>query len=232
MTNGQGVSRANAERFNVIAATFDDNPRRVALAHAVATAILGAMPLAGRENAMELGCGTGLVTALLASNLGQVLAVDGSAGMLDVLRRKLHELEIQNVEPVEADLVNQMPKGPFDFIYSSMTLHHIEDVEGFFVRVFDRLADGGRVAFADLALEDGTFHSKDVSGVMHHGFESVELLRWLGTAGFVDLQVRTAHVVNKTEVGGSTREYPVLLVTGQRPAKQAHHGSASDVKDA
>ncbi len=73
-----------------------------------------------------------------------------------------------------------------------MTLHHIEDVEGLFVRIYDQLAPGGRVAFADLAPEDGTFHAEDVPGVMHHGFEAAELLRWLEAAGFVDLQVRTA----------------------------------------
>jgi ubiquinone/menaquinone biosynthesis C-methylase UbiE len=219
VTNGQGVSGANAERFNSIAATFDDNPKRVDLARAVASAILDAVPLTGRERAMELGCGTGLVTALLASNLGCVLAVDGSGRMLDVRRRKLHELELQNVEPLEGDLANQLPTGPFDLIFSSMTLHHIEDVKELFVRIFSRLGQGGRVAFADLALEDGTFHPEDVPGVMHHGFEATELLRWLETAGFVDLQVRTAHVIKKTRADGSTREYPVLLVTAQRPAE-------------
>ncbi len=111
MTNEQRVSHANAERFDSIAATFDDNPTRVALARAVANAIREEVPLAGGERAMELGCGTGLVTALLASNLEHVLAADGSAGMLDVLRRKLGDLGIQNVEPLEADLANQMPRG-------------------------------------------------------------------------------------------------------------------------
>jgi ubiquinone/menaquinone biosynthesis C-methylase UbiE len=214
--NEQGVSHANAERFDSIAATFDDNSTRIALARAVASAIIEEIPLDGGERAMELGCGTGLVTALLASNLAHVLAVDGSAGMLDVLRRKLHDLGIQNVESLEADLANQMPKGPFDLIFSSMTLHHIEDVERLFVRIYDQLAPGGRVAFADLALEDGTFHAEDVPGVMHHGFEAAELLHWLEAAKFVDLQVRTAHVIEKTRADGSMREYPVLLVTGQR----------------
>jgi ubiquinone/menaquinone biosynthesis C-methylase UbiE len=219
VANEQAVSRANVERFNSIAATFDDNPARIELARAVGSAILDGVPLTGRERAMELGCGTGLVTALLAPSLGHVLAVDGSAGMLDVLHRKLKALGIRNVESVEADLANQVPPGPFELVFSSMTLHHIADVEGLFIRIYDRLAPGGHVALADLALEDGTFHAEDVPGVMHHGFEPAELLRWLETAGFVDLQVRTAHVIKKTRADGSTREYPVLLVTGQRPAE-------------
>jgi trans-aconitate methyltransferase len=145
MTNEQLMSRVNVERFNSIAATFDDNPTRIDLARAVAGAILDAVPLSGRERAMELGCGTGLVTALLAPNLRDLLAVDGSAGMLDVLYRKLKRLGIRNVEPMEIDLANQVPPGPFELVFSSMTLHHIADVEGLFIRVFDRLAPSGRV---------------------------------------------------------------------------------------
>ena len=110
-----------------------------------------------------------------------------------------------------------IPTGPFDLIYSSMTLHHIDDVATLFRRVYERLAPTGRVAFADLALEDGTFHADGVPGVMHHGFEAATLLDWLTVAGFVDVQARTAHVVKKTRADGSMREYPVLLITAQRP---------------
>jgi SAM-dependent methyltransferase len=213
----EAASHANTERFNAIASTFDDNPTRVALARGVASAILEAVPVTAREQAMELGCGTGLVTALLAPSLRHVLAVDGSANMLDVLRRKASDLGIHNIEPLEMDLSQHMPVGPFDLIYSSMTLHHIEDVETLFRRVYERLAPAAWVAFADLALEDGTFHADGVPGVMHHGFEPATLLDWLEHAGFVDVRARTAHVVKKTRADGSMREYPVLLVTAQRP---------------
>ncbi len=216
MTSVRTPGRASVERFDSIAGAWDDNPTRAAIARAVAGAIVEAVPLGGTERAMELGCGTGMVTALLAADLGQVLAVDSSGGMLDVLRRKLRELGIPNVEPLEADLAQRMPAGPFDLVFSSMTLHHIEDVAGLFARVHDRLAPGGRVAFADLAREDGTFHADDVPGVMHHGFDPAELLRWLRAARFVDAQVRIAHVVRKSRADGSARDYPVLLVTARR----------------
>jgi SAM-dependent methyltransferase len=217
----EAASHANTERFNAIASTFDDNPTRVDLARGVASAILDAVPITGTTRAMELGCGTGLVTALLAPRLRHVLAVDGSAKMLDVLRRKASDLGIPNIEPLEMDLAQDMPTGPFDLIYSSMTLHHIDDVATLFRRVFKRLAPTGRVAFADLALEDGTFHADGVPGVMHHGFEAAKLLDWLNAAGFVNVQARTAHVVKKTRADGSMREYPVLLVTAQRQPTNA-----------
>lgn len=218
MTESNATSRANEARFNAIAATWEEDPTRTAIARAVAGAILETVPLAGTERAMEFGCGTGLVTGLLAPSVGHLLAMDNSAGMLDVLRRKLGELGIRNVEPLEADLAQQMPAGPFDLVFSSMTLHHIEDVAGLVARVRDVLAPGGRIAFADLAKEDGSFHGADVPGVMHHGFEPAELTGWLEAAGFSDVRVRIAHRIHRTRADGSTRDYPVLLVTAQRAA--------------
>lgn len=217
MTEPHATSRASAAHFDAVAATWEDDPVRTALARAVASAILEAIPLAGTERAMEFGCGTGLVTGLLAPSVGHVLATDNSAGMLDVLRRKLRELGIGNVEPLEADLAQRMPAGPFDFVFSSMTLHHIEDVAGLIARVHDVLAPGGRIAFADLAKEDGSFHAADVPGVMHHGFEAAELTGWLDAAGFADVRIRVAHRIRRMRADGSTREYPVLLVTARRP---------------
>jgi len=232
MTKPLTAGRAHVAHFDAAAATWEDDPSRTALARAVASAILESVPLAGTERAMEFGCGTGLVTGLLAPSVGHVLATDNSAGMLDVLRRKLRELGIGNVEPLEADLAQRMPTGPFDFVFSSMTLHHIEDVAGLIARVHDGLAPGGRIAFADLAKEDGSFHAADVPGVMHHGFEVAELTSWLEAAGFTDVRVRIAHRIRKTRADGSTREYPVLLVTAQRAALPKTEFHARDIDSA
>lgn len=221
MNNVEARARAGIERFNTVASAWDDSPMRVGIATEVASAIVDAISPTGTERAMELGCGTGLLTGLLAPSVASVLAVDGSSGMLDVLRRKLRELDIRNVEPLEADLAREMPAGPFDLVFSSMVLHHIPDVPALFARLHDRLAPGGRVALADLAREDGSFHSADVPDVMHHGFEPAELTRWLKAAGFTDIAVRTAHVVRKPQSDGSKREYPVLLYTARRDGSPA-----------
>lgn len=218
VTEPNATSRAGVAHFDTVAATWEEDPTRTGIARAVAGAILEAVPLAGTERALEFGCGTGLVTGLLAPSVGHLLAMDNSPGMLDVLRRKLRELGIGNVEPLEADIAQPMPAGPFDLVLSSMTLHHIEDVAGLFARVRDALAPGGRVAFADLAKEDGSFHGAEVPGVMHHGFEPAQLTGWLEAAGFADVGVRIAHRIRRTRADGSTREYPVLLVTARRAA--------------
>jgi len=78
----------NADRFDRAAAEWDENPRRTALARSVAEAIIKAVGLHPAMQALEFGCGTGLVTLALAPHLGNLTAIDTSEEMLGVLRKK------------------------------------------------------------------------------------------------------------------------------------------------
>ena len=49
---------------------------------------------------LDFGCGTGLLTEKLAPLCGRIVAVDISAGMIDVLRSKVVEKRIGNVTPL------------------------------------------------------------------------------------------------------------------------------------
>ena len=210
-------SQRNIERFNEIAASWDEHAGRVETAQGVARAMLDTLDLRGDERALEFGCGTGLVTALLASSVAHVTAADSAPGMLAVLEQKRAELGLDNVETLQADVSVQAPQGPFDLIFSSMTLHHIEDVAGLFRRLAGMLAPGGRVALADLEAEDGTFHGPDKPGIAHHGFERADLERWLREAGLKDVRLSTAHMVHKLGADEREHDYPIILAVARKP---------------
>jgi trans-aconitate 2-methyltransferase len=67
--------------------------------------VLDRLPLAGDETVVDAGCGSGRVTELLLERLphGRVLAVDGSASMIDAARERLGDRP--NVEFLVADLL-------------------------------------------------------------------------------------------------------------------------------
>jgi len=54
-------------------------------------AVIDRLDLAGDETVIDAGCGTGRITELLLRRLprGHVIALDGSAAMLDVARERL-----------------------------------------------------------------------------------------------------------------------------------------------
>ena len=199
------------DRFDEIAGTWDEEPRRLALASSVAEAIGTAVPLSPALEVLDFGCGTGLVTLALRPRVGRITGADTSSGMLEQLRRKIAAGTLGNVEAVWMDPAQpRLPDGPFDLVVSSMALHHVEDPGPVFRAFLERLRPGGRVALADLDREDGSFHD-DARGVFHLGFDRADVARWLEAAGFVDVAVRLATVDRK-----NGRDYPIFLATGRK----------------
>ncbi|NLE64691.1 MAG: 2-amino-4-hydroxy-6-hydroxymethyldihydropteridine diphosphokinase, partial [Elusimicrobia bacterium] len=183
--------------FDERASSWDEDPRRVRTAREIADALFREIPLSGQETAVDLGCGTGLLTLALAPRVRRVMGVDSSTGMLKVLKDKVRAGGIGNVETRLLDLGKggPLPTG-FDLLVSSMTLHHVLDVPGLLRDIFVALRSQGRVALADLDTEDGSFHS-DNTGVLHFGFDRNGLIRELEAAGFLDVRAVTATRIEK-----------------------------------
>ncbi len=210
------LTRQNADRFNAIAAEWDEDPRRAAMAAAVAEAMLTALAPTGDESVFEFGCGTGLVTLALAPHVGHILAMDSARRMLDTLRHKRERLGVDNIETTVGDLPDHPPNGTFSLVASSMTLHHIGNTPSLLRTLFGLLQPGGRIALADLDREDGSFHG-DTPGVAHHGFDRDELAGWIAAAGFTDVRFSTAHRMEKTAEDGTIHRFRIFLVCAQRP---------------
>src|SRR5690242_14827886 len=121
--------------FDDRAKDWDSDPDKVERARAVADAIRQAIPLSNEMKALEYGCGTGLLSFALQSDLGQITLADTSQGMLDVLREKIANAGVTNMHPVRLDLTSDpLPAERYDLIYSLMVLHHVHDFKGVLVR--------------------------------------------------------------------------------------------------
>ena len=98
---------------------------------------------------LDFGCGTGLLTEKLAPICGQILAVDTSAKMLDVLREKISEMSISNVTTMEvavsATTVKENPDlaGKFDLIVASSVCSFLPDYETTLCNLVPMLNPGG-----------------------------------------------------------------------------------------
>jgi tRNA (cmo5U34)-methyltransferase len=201
----------STDRFDRAAPTWDLEDRRVALARAVVEAVVARLSLTRDLSTLDFGCGTGLVTLALAPKVGALTGADTSPGMLKTLAEKAETLGIP-VRPWPLDPAGTGDLGgPYDLIVSSMTLHHVLDVPALFLRFARQLQPGGRIALADLDLEDGTFHD-DATGVNHRGFPREHIQAWLEEAGFLDIRLETALVSQK-----NGKDYPVFLATARSP---------------
>ena len=207
-------------RFDSKASEWDANAMRAALADAVSRAIIAHMPVKRPQSALEFGCGTGLVTCRVAPCCESLTAVDSSPEMMRMLRGKIVETGITNVSTVVMDLTRPEASaalpGKFDFVFSSMTLHHIPDTAHFLRQLNILMAPGGTISIADLDAEDGFFHDDDAEQV-HHGFRRLELQKMLEAAGFACVAFMTAHLIEKRNRAGQLAAYPVFLATAVKP---------------
>jgi trans-aconitate 2-methyltransferase len=118
---------------------------RVAVPHEEwARSILDRLPLAGGETVLDAGCGSGRVTTLLVERLpeGRVIAVDGSASMIEKVRETLRPRD----EAFVSDLTALELTEPVDAVFSSAVFHWIGDHELLFHRLRAALKPGGRLA--------------------------------------------------------------------------------------
>ena len=201
--------------FDERAKDWDSDPKKVERARAVAEAIRNAIPLTHKMNALEYGCGTGLLSFAFQSDLGQITLADTSLGMLDVLKEKIIAAGVTNMHPLRLDLsIDPVPFDHFDLTYSLMTLHHIEDAKGILKKFHALLNPSGILCVADLDKEDGTFHTDGTTDV-HLGFERAELQGWVEDAGFVDVKFSTAFE-NKKKIGDTEKIFPIFLLTARK----------------
>jgi len=207
------------DKFNREAAAWDQNPQRRALALSVAHAIIATIKPGKNMNALEFGCGTGLVTLEIAPLVKKLSAVDTSIEMLAVLQDKIKASGITNIETCNLNLSSfsesYLPEKSFDLIYSSMTLHHIDDTAGFLRQRSRFLSPEGILAMVDLDLEDGMFH-EDPFEKVHPGFDRGELAALFYDAGLQVLSFETIYTINKTNRSGATAAYPVFLSVASR----------------
>lgn len=208
----------STERFDKAALNWDEKPQRLALAAAVVAAMKENLPLSRQMTALEIGCGTGLLTCELAGLLGSIVAVDTSGGMLAVLADKIKARDLSNVRCRQLDLLSGQGLAParFALVYSGMALHHIEDTGAFLAACFNHLEPSGILALADLVKEDGSFHD-DMTGVHHCGFATDELALLAAAHGFAEIRFREAHCLAKSTADGRQVDYPVFLMTAVRP---------------
>jgi ubiquinone/menaquinone biosynthesis C-methylase UbiE len=200
--------------FDQKAAQWDAKPVRVERAQAAAEGIKAAVPLSLHMTALEYGCGTGLVSFALQPYLGHITLADSSSGMLDVLREKITATNVQNMKPVQLDLmIDPLPAERFQLIYTLLTLHHIVDTDRVLRAFYNLLDTSGYLCVADLDKEDGTFHEEEFHG--HPGFDRAELAAQARSIGFTDIGFSTVFHMIK-DANGVSKDFPIFLMVAQK----------------
>jgi SAM-dependent methyltransferase len=135
----------------------------------------------------DLGCGTGQMAAALAPFVGRVIAVDGSAEMLQAAKRRIRDVE--NVETRRGDLeALPIDAGTLDAAVLFLVLHHVPAPEAVLAEAARALKPGGRVMIVDMQAHDHEEYRQQM-GHVWLGFADDQLQRWMQAAGFTHTRI-------------------------------------------
>lgn len=131
------------------------SPIQQSVARELAAAILGEPPLPEAPRVLEIGCGTGHLTAALLPRLpgARWLATDIAPGMVAGCRAALGVHA--GIEFAVMDGEAPATQGPFDLVCASLAAQWFDDLPAALARLADLLAPAGVLAISSLG--NGTF---------------------------------------------------------------------------
>lgn len=105
--------------------------------------LVAALPAQDVRTAIDLGCGPGNSTAVLAQRYGAALVtgIDSSADMVAAARQRLPHLQFE-----VADIGSWNPPADFDVILANASLQWLPDHAALYPRLVGKLAPGGSLA--------------------------------------------------------------------------------------
>lgn len=197
------------------ASAYDSRPFIQNLAQGAGLALSAKLGVQSDWDVLDFGCGTGLVAERIAGNVRHVVGVDTDQGMIAVLSDKVKNKGLSNVTTCCVQLsspdsledhfsknsVSEATPTKFDLIYSSMTLHHIENISGLIEVAQSYLKPHGLLVAFDLekSADSMLFHPQPVSPSVQHagGFTSDQLCEMWRNAGLHDVSCEQVHRFKK-----------------------------------
>ena len=138
---------------------------------------------------LDFGCGTGLNGLGFINDVKTVAFLDTSDGMIEQVESALKSLNCNNYELYNKEITQIRDIEPFDLILSTLSFHHIEDINSTVKRF----------------TEDGSFHAP--IKVPHNGFDPEELKQVFLNNGFT----KVTH-----KAFGSSYGYPTFLIVAEK----------------
>lgn len=152
------MTKSAGEFFGEISSEYDSIARRGMPRYEEMLEALARCLPDGPSDLLELGCGTGALTRLLAERYSEarLRAVDAAPEMIELAQARLVEVGVATagmiaetsfeVAQFEALI---LPERGYDLIAANMSLHHIEDKGPFYARLRLALRPGGLLVFGD-----------------------------------------------------------------------------------
>ncbi|TCP52576.1 ubiquinone/menaquinone biosynthesis C-methylase UbiE [Tumebacillus sp. BK434] len=182
----------NTDIFEMMAKRYDTS-ERVHIAKVASDAIREYVVDAKDKNAIDFGCGTGLVGVNLLDDFNSILFLDTSQNMINEMNQKITEFEIRNAETLCFDFEKEGRSDLHaDYIFMAQVLLHIDHIEVVLSRLYEVLNAGGHLLIVDFNKNENVASDK-----VHNGFDQENLIELMSKIGYREIQSKTIYSGSK-----------------------------------
>ncbi len=186
----------NTDKFEMIANQYD-TPERIQIAELASGAIRRYLADTKSKNAIDFGCGTGLVGMSLLNDFNSMLFLDTSKNMIDQVKGKIANSNVQNAATLCFDLEKgELPDLRADYIFMVQVLLHIKEVVPVLSRLYEALSPSGHLLIIDFDKNE-----EIATDMVHPGFDQSELAGVMTKIGYKAIQSGTFYTGNKIFMG-------------------------------
>ncbi|MDH4316867.1 MAG: glycosyltransferase [Desulfobulbaceae bacterium] len=136
--------------------------------------------------ALEIGCGTGMLTVGIckSNKFPLFIASDASSAFLNILKKKLDKANIfdekTRLAVIDGDALESAPRNSFSLIVLKATLHHITDPGQFIKNISELLVPNGMLVFNEPCWEGNVLLGLMAQGLMDKRYNSSSRKFWKG----------------------------------------------------
>lgn len=188
-----------------------------------------------RRLAIDAGTGDGGLLDVLAPVFERVIAVDRSAAQLDAARARVARRGYPNVQLVHGELDGREVQGAAhadgagaDAVFAARLLHHAAKPAQLLAQLFSLCAPGGTLCVLDYAHH--TDESMRERADLWLGFDSAELIKLAGAAGFAADSIIVTRVPAALCGSGPDHHLPWQILGARRPDSQTSHSQTNPKK--
>lgn len=184
----------NTEKFQMMAHQYD-TADRIVNAKLSADMIREAFDAkeAKEKNAMDFGCGTGLVGLSLLDVFDSMTFLDTSSNMLEIVAKKVEanmdgaSSDQNRIKLLCVDLeADNAIEGSWDVIFMVQVLLHVSDPMALLAKLYRHISPSGKLIIIDFDENEAV-----KSDLVHAGFNQTVLAKGLEQLGFKGITSKT-----------------------------------------
>jgi len=168
------------------------------------------------QKAIDFGAGTGFLSEILVTKGLDVVAIDQSKAMVNILHQKFNS--IKNFKAILANgELESVAKTKFDYAFANMYLHHTLKPENAIKVMVRALRPKGKLVIIDLFKHNHDFLLKEHND-RWPGFESQEIQEWYLTAGLTNVVIKSLgeNCCSKSESTKDAATVPIFIAIGEK----------------